>query len=255
VHPNEQGEIEPSDFDAVLDEQVGLVQVAHVCYKNGHLWDVAAVGERAHAVGALFVVDDYQSCGSREFNVKKSGVDVLAAGTVKFLLGSPGVAFLYVDERHLDRLHPTMTGWFGQEHPTDFQVDAHVEARGATRFQSGTPAIPSSYDSLVGVEQIAAVGLGKIGSWIDSLTKLLIERLLREGYTPATPLDPAKRGAQVAIRSHDMERLVAELANRDVIVSCRDGNIRTAFHYYNTPEDIERLMDALKDVDELLVRR
>ncbi|MBS1879749.1 MAG: aminotransferase class V-fold PLP-dependent enzyme [Actinobacteria bacterium] len=255
VAPDAAGELRPEAFDPVLDEDLRLLSVAHVCYKNGHRVDLPALVERAHAVGALLVVDDYQSCGSRPLDVHAAGIDVLTAGTVKFMLGSPGVAFLYVAEHLHADLHPTLTGWFGQRNPGDFQVERNDEAPDAARFQVGTPAIPAVFDSLAGIELIAGVGLEAIGAWIDSLTALLIDRLDEEGFVPATPRDPAKRGPQVAIRTTAMDEAVAELAARGLIVSSRDDNIRVAFHYYNTPEDIEALIAALHSLGGLMVRR
>jgi selenocysteine lyase/cysteine desulfurase len=255
VAPNAADEIPPDAFIDAVDERCQLVSVAHVCYRNGHLLDLAPVARIAHDAGALLVVDDYQCCGSRPLDVRAVGVDVLATGTVKFLLGSPGVALLYVREELLDWLHPTMTGWHGQRDPNDFQIDRHIEAPDAARFQSGTPAIPAIYDSLAGVELISSVGLETIGAWIDSLTALLIERLDAEGFVPATPRDPRLRGPQVAIRTHDMASAVSELARRGVVVTSRDGNLRAAFHYYNVPEDIDALIAALNDIRPLMVTR
>lgn len=255
VAPNDADEIPPQAFIDAVDERCQLVSVAHVCYRNGHLLDLEPVARIAHDAGALLVVDDYQCCGSRPLNVRETGVDILAAGTVKFMLGSPGVALLYVREDLLDGLHPTVTGWFGQRDPNDFQIEGHFEAPDAVRFQSGTPAIPAIYDSLAGIELIRSVGLETIGAWIDGLTALLIERLDAEGFVPATPRDPRRRGPQVAIRTHDMGRAVEELARRNVIVTSRDGNLRAAFHYYNVPDDVDALVAALDEIRPLMVMR
>lgn len=255
VHANDNNEIPVEAFDHVFDDRLRFLSVAHVCYKNGHRMDLPSLASRCHDVGALFVVDDYQSCGSRPLNVKKADIDVLITGTVKFLLGSAGVALLYVREDLLDELHPTITGWFGQNNPDDFQVERHVEAKDATRFQNGTPAIPSVYDSLAGIALVETAGLEAIGRWIDSLTALLIARLQEEGFIPATPLDPAKRGPQVAIRSTDAVRAVAELASRNIVATSRDNNVRVAFHYYNTPADIEALMQAFKEIKSVMLQK
>jgi selenocysteine lyase/cysteine desulfurase len=254
VHPDERGEISPADFESVLDPSCRLVSVAHVCYKNGHRLSLPGVAEAAHAAGAWFAVDDYQSCGSRDLDVRASGIDILTTGTVKFLLGSAGVALMYVREELLEHLHPTVTGWFGQRNPEDFQVERHDEAPDAGRFQAGTPAIPAIYDSLAGIELIRSVGLDAIGGWIDRLTAYALERLLAEGFTPATPLDPSRRGPQVAVRANDMERAVAELAARRVFTTHRDGNVRAAFHFYNTPADVDAFVAALTELGPLMVR-
>lgn len=254
VHADERGEISPRDFEERVGASTRLVSVAHVCYKNGHRLSLPEVAEVAHEAGAWFAVDDYQSCGSRELDVKASGIDILTTGTVKFLLGSAGVGLMYVREELLDRLHPTITGWFGQRDPEDFQIERHNEAPDATRFQSGTPAIPAIYDSLAGIDLIRSVGLASIGEWIDGLTAYALDRLLAEGYVPATPLDPSRRGPQVAVRANDMNGAVAALAERGVFTTHRDGNVRAAFHYYNTPDDIDAFVAALAELGPLMVR-
>ena len=171
VAPDAAGELPPEAFDAVLDDDLRVLSVAHVGYANGHRVDLPALSERARAAGAMLVVDDYQSCGSRPLDVHAAGIDVLIAGTVKFLLGSPGVAFLYVAERLQGDLHPTLTGWFGQRDPDDFQIERQDEAPDARRFQVGTPAMQAVFDSLAGIELIADVGLEAIGAWIERLTR------------------------------------------------------------------------------------
>lgn len=253
VHPDSNQEILPQAFDEVLDDQVRLVSVSHVCYKNGHRLDLPQVAQRAHEVGAYFMVDDYQSCGSRPVNVRQDGIDVLVTGTLKYLLGSAGVTLMYVRKEILGDLHPAFTGWFGQEDPGNFQVERHIEAGDARKFQTGTPAVPAVYDSLAGINLIRSYGLGPIGAWIDHLTATLMAALESEGFVVATPQDPAKRGPAVAIRCLDVERAVPELAKRDIIVTSRDGNLRTAWHYYNTPDDIDALMYALNELRSLMV--
>jgi selenocysteine lyase/cysteine desulfurase len=254
VSPSDEDLIEPAAFDGVLDESVQLVSVAHGCYKNGHRLDLEAVAEKAHAVDALFVVDDYQVCGTRVLDVHATRIDVLVTGTLKFMLGSPGVAFMYVREDCLDRLHPSLTGWFGQQPTGALHIDRHDEAPDATRFQNGTAAIPSIYDSYAGLELLKSVGASAIEQYVDSLTALVMSRLEDAGFVPATPRDPARRAAVVAIKTNDMEAAVEELARRDIVVSSRDGNIRTAWHYYNTPEDVDVLIGTLEELGDLMLR-
>lgn len=254
VHPDDRGEIEPEYFQDKVDATTRLVSVAHVCYKNGHRLSVPAVAQLAHDAGAWLAVDDYQSCGSRELDVRASEVDILTTGTVKFLLGSAGVGLMYVREELLEQLHPAVTGWFGQRNPDDFQIERHDEAPDAARFQSGTPAIPAIYDSLAGIELIRTIGLAAIGDWIDQLTAYALDSLVDEGFVPATPREPSKRGPQVAVRANDMTRAVSELAARGVITTHRDGNVRAAFHYYNTPDDIDAFVAALVELGQLMVR-
>jgi selenocysteine lyase/cysteine desulfurase len=249
------GLILPEYFAPHVDESVAIVSAAHVCYKNGHRLDAAGAAAIAHDSGALFALDDYQSCGSRPIDVKALDVDILVAGTVKYMLGSPGVTMMYVREELLDRLHPTITGWFAQEDPHAMRIDAHLEAPNAARFQSGTPALCAIYDSVAGLDLLMSVGIDKVGRWVDYMTGLLFDSLDAEGFVAATPRDPARRGPQVAIRSHDAPAAVAALAERGITSTHRDNNVRTAWHFYNTPDDIAALIDGLKAIRPLMLAR
>ncbi|MXN17808.1 aminotransferase class V-fold PLP-dependent enzyme [Pseudooceanicola sp. GBMRC 2024] len=252
VAPGADGLLLPEHFVPAVDETTAFVSSAHVCYKNGHRLDVAGTAKVAHDAGALFVLDDYQGCGSRLMDVRAQGVDVLVAGTVKYLLGSPGVTLMYVKEELHDQLHPTLTGWFGQQDPHAMRIDAHVEAPDASKFQCGTPALGPIYDSVAGLDLLLSVGIDKVSAWMDHLTARLIARLDEEGFLPATPRDPARRGPQVGIRAKDGAAAVAALAKRGITSTQRDNNVRTAWHFYNTPDDIEALIAALHDIRPLM---
>jgi kynureninase len=252
VAADADGLIRPEYFTDRVDERVAIVSAAHVCYKNGHRLDVAGAVEIAHRTGALFVLDDYQSCGSRPIDVKALGVDILVAGTVKYMLGSPGVTLMYVREDLHARLDPTITGWFAQDYANAMGIEAHVPAVDAAKFQSGTPALCAIYDSVAGLDLLMSVGVEKVSRWIDFMTALLIARLDEEGFVPATPREPARRGPQVAIRARDAAQAVAALAARGITSSHRDNNVRTAWHFYNTPDDVETLIAGLKSVRSLM---
>ncbi len=252
VAPNDEGLLLPEHFDEHLDDKVKAVSAAQVCYKNGHLLDVKATAKKVHDAGAIFIVDAYQGCGSRKIDVQSMGIDVLVTGTVKYMLGSPGLGLMYVKEELLDELHPTITGWFGQQQQGSMNIEAHEEADSAIRFQSGTPSLSPIYDSLAGLELIKSIGMDKIECWIDYLTAEVMRRLKEEGFVPATPSDPKQRAAQVAIRAKDVDAAVRELANRGITSTGRDNNLRTAWHFYNTPQDIDILMHALDEIRDLL---
>ena len=252
VAADDEGLILPEYFDEHLDEDVKLVSVSQVCYKNGHLLDVTEVGKRVHDAGAMYVVDAYQGCGSRNIDVRAMDIDILVAGTVKYLLGSPGVGLMYVKEELLEELHPSITGWFAQVNPNEMQIHEHQEAHDANRFQSGTPALSPIYDSLAGLDLIKSIGMQKIETWIDYMTDMVMKRLLEEDFVPATPLDPARRGAQVAICATDGYKAVEELAKRDITSTTRDNKVRTAWHFYNTPDDLEALIKALNEIRDVM---
>lgn len=244
-----------AEFESAIDEDCKLVCVSHVSFRNGRRLDLARLSAVAHQAGAWLAVDDYHCAGTRVIDVEADGVDILTSGTAKFLLGSPGVAYLYVRESLLSELHPTITGWFAQRDPNDMQIAEHREADDARRFQVGSTPVPAIYGSRAGIEVIASVGLQRIQSRISSLTASAMEAIQSAGFVTDTPRDSRYRAGVVAIRADRPEEAVRELAARDILVTTRSGNIRTAWHYYNTDQDLVALMNALEDIGGLLVPR
>lgn len=244
-----------AEFESAIDEDCKLVCVSHVSFRNGRRLDLARLSAATHQAGAWLAVDDYHCAGTRVIDVETDGVDILTSGTAKFLLGSPGVAYLYVRGSLLPELHPTITGWFAQRDPNDMQIAEHREADDARRFQVGSTPVPAIYGSRAGIEVIASVGLQRIQSRISSLTAKAMDAIESAGFVTDTPRDSRYRSGLVAIRAAHPEEAVRELAARDILVTTRSGNIRTAWHYYNSDEDLAALMNALVDIRGLLVPR
>ncbi len=252
MHVAEQGgEIPLERLEAAIDEQTKLVAVSHVCYRNGALQDANRIAEMAHQKGALLLLDAYQSLGTMAIDVKALGVDILVGGTLKYLLGSSGLAFMYVRKELLSELNPTATGWFAQEDIMALDIYQHQPSASARRFESGTPPNPNIYAGLAGLELIHQLGISAIETHLLTLTTMLKDSALKRGYKVATP---KSHGAMIAFKSNDVEKLVTLLAEDDIIVSSRDGNLRISPHFYNSEEDISLLLDALNKHECLLLR-
>jgi selenocysteine lyase/cysteine desulfurase len=234
-------------FEAELDERTRLVATSHVCYRNGFRTDLAALAELAHAHGAPLLVDAFQSMGTEPVDVKALGVDALVTGTLKYLLGTPGVALLYVRRELAERLTPTDTGWFGQADPFAYDVHHLDYAPGARRFQSGSPPVPAVYAALAALRLLREVGLDAVRDQVRALADLAVAGLRQRGLDVMTPDDPACRGPLVMVRCRDVQRLIARLAERDVLCSTRDGALRVSFHHYNSEADVLALLSGLDD--------
>ena len=250
VHiPEENGMIPLAHYASRVDERTALVSFAHVCYRNGAMQDVKAVTELAHRRGALVLLDAYQSLGTMPIDAKALGVDVLVGGALKYLLGSSGLAFMYMREELIEKLEPTTTGWFAQADIMALDIYAHDPSSSARRFESGTPPNPNLYAGLAGLKLVQSVGADAIAAHLRELTDALKGGARERGFCVATP---DEHGAMVAVKVRDAEAQVAKLAERGVIVSSRDGNVRVSPHFYNTLEDVTRLLDALGSSDETL---
>src|SRR5207302_1222624 len=123
----------------------------------------------------LLFVDAYQTLGSVPIDVRQAKVDLLAAGNLKFLMGAPGIAFLYVRRELIDRLEPLVTGWFGRANPFAFQTKRLDWAATASRFDAGTPPVINAYIARAGMEIIETVGPTKIRAWLEVLARRLID--------------------------------------------------------------------------------
>jgi len=242
VREDESGQIHPKSFRSVIDEETKLVSVTHVCYRNGAKLDVESVVRIAHEHDVPVLLDAYQSIGSFPVDVRALGVDFLACGTLKYLLGSAGLGFFYCRRELWDQAWPTATGWFADENIFAMDIHDYSPAHNARRFQSGTPPIPSIYAGIAGIELMEEIGIGATQKHVRKLTELLIEGVDELGGTVVTPRDPNRRGALVCVKSTDAERLVAELAKEGIVTSSRDGNLRVSPHAYNTPEDIKAVL-------------
>jgi selenocysteine lyase/cysteine desulfurase len=246
------GTIPLERFEAAIDEQTALVAVTHVCFRNGSRMDVKGVAEIAHERGALVFLDAYQAVGSLPVEVRELDCDFLAAGVLKYLLGSAGLGFLYCRRELVGQIAPTATGWFADR--DIFQMDIHdySPAPTARRFESGTPPIPAIYAGIAGIELMREIGMEVTEAHVRELNAILREGLDELGARVVTPRAPEQHGALVCVASTDAEALVGELAKEGVVTSSRDGNLRISAHCYNTVEDVRMVLDLLGRNRDLL---
>jgi selenocysteine lyase/cysteine desulfurase len=239
------GDIPLAHFERAIDERTKLVQITHVCYRNGSRLDVEAIARMAHAKGAMVLLDCFQSVGAMKIDAQALDVDFAVGGMLKYLLGTAGIGFLYVNRRHLAALTPTASGWFAQADTHAMDIFSNDPAPTAARFQTGTPPVVNCYAAEAGIGLICETGIEAIEARIRDLTGEAMDRLVEAGCKLATPRDDSRRGPQVAVRSTDAATLTDRLAERGVIVSWRDGNVRAMFHAYNDTTDIDALIEAL----------
>jgi len=244
VHADE-AEIPLERFDAAIDEETAVVSIAAVCYRNGSRLPVEEIARIAHERGALVVLDAYQAIGTYPLDVTELGVDVVAAGVLKYLLGSAGLGFMWTRPGLSEELLPTQTGWFADKNIFEMDINDYSPSPTARRFQSGTPPVPAIYAGIAGIELMQEIGVAETREHVTALNERLIAGVDELGGTVVTPRDPEKRGALVCIASTDAAGLVAQLEHDGIVTSDRDGNLRVSAHAYNTVEDIDAVLAAL----------
>ena len=233
---------------AAIDEQTLLVPFSHVLFKSAFLQDAKAIVERAHEVGAMVVLDTYQSAGTVPFSVKDLNVDFATGGSVKWLCGGPGAGYLYVRPDLQSKLEPKTTGWMAHEAPFSFDTK-HRYASNISRFLHGSPAIPALYAARSGYRIINEIGVERIREKSMRQTNHLIQLAEEAGFTVTSPKDPARRGGTITVAHEHAGAMTKELLRREFIVDYRPGaGVRISPHFYTKDEELELVIEEMKKI-------
>ncbi len=243
--------IPAANYEKMIDADTCIVPLTHVCFKNGFRSDVKAITQIAHRSGALVMLDDYQDCGSRPVDVRAMDLDFYVTGTLKYLLGPPGLAFMYVRKELIPTLVPSLTGWFAQANPFAYNPQHFELSPTARRFESGTPSIPNVYGAVPGFEMLREIGMDNVASHVERLTLCLMNYAHDLGIVAKTPADSV--GPLVVLQSKDSTLLVQKLAASDIVASNRHDGLRISFQVYNTVDDVEAVTEVLKKNLNLMV--
>lgn len=238
----------PDDYAAATNRRTQLVVASHVYFTSGYVQDLAGIADIAHAHGALCLIDAYQGIGQLPTDVHASGVDFLVTGSLKWLLGGPGFAFLYVRRGLHDRLHPNDIGWFAHREQFAFRTDAFEPAPDARRFEGGTPSVAAVYAADEGLSIVLEIGIERLRARQLDLVGDLVERLRGVGLASRVPEDLARHAGIVTVPVPDPQAAVAALRQRRIIVDSRPGVVRLSPYFYNSVEDNRTVTSALREV-------
>lgn len=247
VPARDDGTIAFVDYAEAIDETTLVVSAAHASYQTGWKQDLHALASLTRERGALLYVDAYQSLGTEPLHAPSCGADFVASGNLKFLMGMPGIAFVWVRPSVAGELHPALTGWFGRKHP--FAFDTRLDwADGARRLDTGTPPVLEAYVARAGMAWLRGLGLQHVAAWTRALGERLVEGARARGLTILGPEDPAARAPTTAFACEDSHAVEVALRARRVLASARGPAVRLAPHFYNTTEDVDAALDALAHV-------
>ncbi len=239
-----------------IDEETAIVSISHAVYVSGALLDVTAICRRAHEVGALVMVDVYQTLGVVPFDVNEWGADFVVGGSHKWMCGGPGTAFLYARPEVLPTLRPRTTGWFAHADPFAFEPAPIRYAEGAWRLMGGTPSVPAYFVARAAQKNLHELGIERIRAHNLALSRIVIERAQAAGLTVHSPLEDERRTGFVAVdfpgSQEVSRRLVEERFKHDWRPGC---GLRIGPHFYNTEAEVQRFMDRMIELVELAGRR
>lgn len=239
--------IAPERWAEFVDDRTAIVATSHVFYGTGYIQNLAPIAQAARAAGALFLVDGYQAVGQIPVDPRAAGADVYIGGPLKWLCGGPGMAFLWVRQERISELEPTIASWFGARDQFQFRHDAFQFREDAARFELGTPALPTMYTALGGLEIILDVGMARVRERVAALTEHLVAGLQSAGLQLHTASAPERRSGIVMVRVEDSAATVDRLARQNIIVDKRGEFVRVSPHFYNTAAENELLLEAIRE--------
>ncbi len=235
---------------AAIDERTRLVAVSHVLFRSAFVMDADAICRRAHEMGALVSLDSFHAVGVIPVDVKRSGVDFLTGGVLKWLCGGPGGCFLYVSPKVRDELRPALTGWQAHTRPFDFEETMEYTT-GAFRWLNGTPVIPALYVAAEGAKILRKAGIAAIREKSTRLTSRLIARADELGFPVKAPREDASRGGTVALNVPHGYEVTQFLLAREILVDYRVGaGIRIAPHFFTREDEIDEAVAAISEAIE-----
>ncbi|MEZ5987763.1 MAG: aminotransferase class V-fold PLP-dependent enzyme [Planctomycetota bacterium] len=250
VVPSEDGiGVDTGRLCEAIDERTALVPISHVLFRSAYIQDARTIIRRAREVGAVVLLDVFQSVGTVPLALEEWGCHAAVGGALKFLCGGPGACFLYVSPELGRDLRPALTGWMAHPQPFDFDPGPMRYRDDGWRFLTGTPNVPGLFAAIEGVRIVHDVGVGRIREHSMRQTALLVEGAQARGFAVTAPLDPARRGGTVAVDVPEGYAVCQELLARDFVVDYRPkAGIRIAPHFYSTDAECVATLDEIRAI-------
>ena len=243
------GRLETEEILGLIDQRTRVVSLSFVEFGSGFRNDLATIGRFCREHGVLFVVDAIQGLGALKLDVDACSIDALAADAHKFLLGPDGVALFYVSREAMERIRPTVVGWLSVKNPQDYFNYDQPFAPTARQYEPGALNTAGVMGLGAAIELFQQVGIETIEDYLVELGDYLCERLREKGYRVISSRRPGEKSAVICCEhdQHSAHRLYEQLNRHRIITTPRLGRLRISPHFYNTREELDRLIEALPD--------
>jgi selenocysteine lyase/cysteine desulfurase len=245
------GRIDPDELLSLVNERTRVLALSWVQFGSGFRSDLRRIGEFCRERGVLFVVDAIQGLGGLQLDVERDYIDCFAADAHKYLLGPEGVALLFVSDRVIEKVKPTVVGWTTVKAYEQFSHGSLEYAlnyrEGALRFECGTLNTAGVYGIGAAIDLLLEVGPEKIEAHLLGLSDYLAERLAAKGYEVTGSRRKGETSAIVTCthRKHTPGALYHQLRSKNIMTAPRMGRLRISPHFYNIREEADALIDAL----------
>jgi selenocysteine lyase/cysteine desulfurase len=238
---------DPLDRVAEACRGARLLAVSFVQYLSGLRADVEALGEICRSCGCFFFVDAIQGLGALPLNVEEAHIDALAADGHKWLLGPEGCGVLYVRREWQERIEPVEFGWTNTAQFADYSSRDMTLRADAGRYECGTLNTIGCFGLQAALGLILEVDPARIGPLVVARADEIAAGALAKGYEILGDRRPETASGIVSVRhpSRDGRLIVRELKDKGISAAPRQGWIRFSPHFYISPEDIAKVVDAL----------
>jgi selenocysteine lyase/cysteine desulfurase len=239
--------ISVKDIERMIDHKTRAVAISFVEFASGFRNDLEAIGQICQEKGIFFIVDAIQGLGALDIDVKKCKIHVMSSDGHKWLMGPEGAGCLYCSKEALDKISPNNIGWNSVINASAYLDYDLVLRPDAQRFEEGSLNVMGIYGLGAAVGLILEIGIQNIETRVLTLTDLLIEKLKEKGYQIVSSLVPGERSGIVCFRSrrHSSAELCRRLMDNGIMVSDRARSVRVSPHFYNSEEEIERMIEVL----------
>lgn len=253
VRQGPDGRIDVRDVCDAVTDRTRVVSISHVQYASGHRIDLRPISDMVHMAGGYLCVDAIQSVGVLPVDVQGMGIDFLAADGHKWLLGPEGAGIFYCRQDLCRLLRPSVVGWMNMvdaENYGDYRFEFQPDAR---RFEPGSWNLPGIHGLGASIDLLLEVGIDNVWQRVDALTSRFCEGATEKSYEIFTPrTDPNERSGIVIFSAPERvggpdshRKIVHGLDKQRIVIALREGRLRISPHFYNTAEQIDRLIDAL----------
>ena len=233
---------------AADDSRTRLVALSHVEFASGQRHDLARIGSFCRENGSYFCVDAIQSIGVMPVDVAKMKIDFLAADGHKWMLGPEGAGIFYCRRELLETMRPLVVGWMNVVNAIDYGHYDFTLRPDAGRFECGSYNVGGLLALKASIELLTTVGIDAIWARIHAITNRLIAGLQAKGFQIISPREEREASGIVSfISPRGGHEALARTLRQDhhIELALREGRLRCSPHFYNTNQQIDRLLELL----------
>ncbi len=258
LHHDENGTIPLDQWEKAIDDNTSIVSLDYVSWTNGCREKIREITRLAHDHDSFVIADSFHGLGVFPINAIQDEVDALVCGMYKWMQGPHGAAYLYTRKDRLGELDPNYIGWHGVQDSVvrrmtlqedlfgkPFNINDARPAPDATRFEGGSWGVVSIIGAKAALEYALKHDQAERYHRVLRVTDHLIEGLQKRGRKILTPLQSDRRSGIVVFEDPDPHATFDKLKSLNITVASRVKAIRVSPHYYNTEEEIDKLLAAL----------